>query len=271
MNGDRDMYGSSMGAVDDLLPNLHTEPANPTNAQADQGRSLSKETSRIQAHAPRSVNRGSAGLMSPSITSRSATTPSHDASDVMDTNAHTRNLEYYGGSSSVAFLRHVETVSKEQDTGLASGPPERSFASLLHNSDFHPNSTSSPAVSKDKEIDNNRYYFRVARTFLDAYFSNIHHIQPLFDEDAFLSCCEDLWFDRAERQSLSFVALYYTTLSLGSLLMVNDGRLLYGSDRFTWSRKLFDKACEIVSQLSSATDLEMVQCYYMMVSLDTHI
>jgi len=187
----------------------------------------------------------------------------------METNAHTRNLEYYGGSSSVAFLRHVETVSKDPDAERASGPPERSLASLLHNIDFQPSATTSPVVTRIKDVDNNRHYFRVARTFLDAYFSNIHHIQPLLDEEAFFSRCEDLWFDKADKQALSFIALYYTTLSLGSLVMAGDGRLVHGYDRFTWSRKLFDKACNIVSQLGSATDLEMVQCYYMMVSLDS--
>ncbi|KAJ5662028.1 uncharacterized protein N7477_009644 [Penicillium maclennaniae] len=110
------------------------------------------------------------------------------------------------------------------------------------------------------------FTFRVGRKFLDAYFSNIHCIQPIFDEEEFLTRCEDLWFGKLERQPVSFVALYYATLSLGSLVMVWDEREIYGEDRFSWSRKLFNQALGVVTQLGSGTDLEMVQCYYMMPS-----
>ena len=200
---------------------------------------------------------------------RSTPTPRDSASEVIDTNTHTRNLEFYGGSSSVAFLRHVETISNSQVAGPALGPSERSLASLLHNTEFRPNSTqNSPLSEKNNQINSNRFYFRIARRFLDAYFSNIHHIQPLFDEERFLARCEDLWFDRPGQQPLSFVALYYATLSLGSLVMVWEDRDTYGTDRFAWSRKLFDDALGIVTQLGSATDVEMVQCYYMLVSLE---
>jgi len=116
----------------------------------------------------------------------STITPRNTASDVMDTNLHTRNLEFYGSASSVAFLRHVETLSNCQTTGPLAGPPERSLASLLHNTDFHPDTSRSMAVAPP-EADRNseRFYFRVARRFLDAYFSNLHYIQPLFEEEVF--------------------------------------------------------------------------------------
>jgi hypothetical protein len=197
-------------------------------------------------------------------------TPQDSASsDVIDTNTHTKNVEFYGGSSSVAFLRHVETMSNNHSVaGIAHGASERSLASLLHNTEFQPNSTQSPSLSeKNSQIDSSRFYFRIARRFLDAYFSNIHHIQPLFEEEQFLARCEDLWFDRPEQQPLSFIALYYATLSLGSLVMVWEDRGdTYGADRFSWSRKLFNDALGIVRQLGSATDVDMVQCYYMLVS-----
>jgi hypothetical protein len=193
--------------------------------------------------------------------------PRNTTSDVMDTNLYTSNLEFYGSASSVAFLRHVETLSNSQTTGPLVGPPEKSLASRLHNTDFQPDTPHSMSVAaREVDLNPDRFHFRLARRFLDAYFSNIHYIQPVFEEDVFLARCEDLWFNRPEKQSLSFVALYYATLSLGSLVMTFESKERSGADRFTWSRKLFNDALAILTRLGTATDVEMVQCYYMMVS-----
>ncbi|KAK5302100.1 hypothetical protein LTR80_002966 [Exophiala xenobiotica] len=198
------------------------------------------------------------------ITSRKA------ASDVMDTNLHTSNLEFYGSSSSVAFIRHLETLSNRQTTGPADEQPERSLASLLHNTEFQPDTSQSTPATREAAPNPERFQFRVARRFLDAYFSNIHHIQPLFEEDDFLARCEDLWFNRPAKQPLSFIALYYATLSLGSLVMTFEDPRLFGADRFTWSRKLFNEASAILTRLGTATDVEMVQCFYMMSKICQH-
>ena len=197
--------------------------------------------------------------------SPSTVTSRRAASDVMDTNLHTSNLEFYGSSSSVAFIRHLETLSNRQTTGPTGEQPERSLASLLHNTDFQPDTSQSTPATREAAPNPERFQFRVARRFLDAYFSNIHHIQPLFEEDEFLARCEDLWFNRPAKQPLSFIALYYATLSLGSLVMTFEDPKLFGADRFTWSRKLFNEASAILTRLGTATDVEMVQCFYMMV------
>ncbi|KAK5277244.1 hypothetical protein LTR40_010625, partial [Exophiala xenobiotica] len=162
---------------------------------------------------------------------RSTITSRKAASDVMDTNLHTSNLEFYGSSSSVAFIRHLETLSNRQTTGPADEQPERSLASLLHNTEFQPDTSQSTPATREAAPNPERFQFRVARRFLDAYFSNIHHIQPLFEEDDFLARCEDLWFNRPAKQPLSFIALYYATLSLGSLVMTFEDPRLFGADR----------------------------------------
>lgn len=198
---------------------------------------------------------------------RSLSVSQHSAppfTEIVDTNLHTKSLEFYGASSSVAFLRHVDDISGNDTSEQLVGRTEPSLASMLHNINFQPCSTPS-IVSGISNGSNDRFYFRVGRKFLDAYFSNIHCIQPIFDEEEFLTRCEDLWFGKLERQPVSFVALYYATLSLGSLVMVWDEGEIYGEDRFSWSRKLFNQALGVVTQLGSGTDLEMVQCYYMMV------
>lgn len=210
------------------------------------------------------VTLGMSGSPSTIHQTAGTTTSRELAADVMDTNAHTRNLEFYGAASSVAFLRHVEAISGSNNGEHVVAQSERSLASLLHNTDFWPHSTPR-STSGVGDSSNNRFYFRVARKFIEAYFTNIHYIQPTLDEDVFLTRCEDLWFGKPEKQPLSFIALYYAVLSLGCLVMVWDERELYGADRFSWSRKLFNDAAAILTQLTSTTDLEMVQCYYMMV------
>lgn len=205
------------------------------------------------------------------MASQSAIRSWDSASDVMDTNLHTSKVEFYGGSSSVAFLRHVESISNSHVAGSVADSSEPSLASSLHNTEFRPTATAPPIPLSEanSHAHADRFYFRVAHRFLDAYFSNIHHIQPLFDEESFLDRCETLWFTTPEQQPPSFVALYYATLSLGSLVMVCEDWDKHGSHRFTWSRKLLSEALSITDQLGSATDVEMAQCYYMIVSFRT--
>ncbi|OQV07089.1 Fungal specific transcription factor domain-containing protein [Cladophialophora immunda] len=209
-----------------------------------------------------SMNMNSAGSVS--------ITPQRAASDVMDTNLHTSNLEFYGSSSSVAFLRHMEMLSNSQTTDPVGGQSRCSLASLLHNTEFCPDTPHDRQAAPEASTSSDRFHFRVARRFLDTYFSNIHHIQPIFDEDVFLSRCEDLWFNTPEKQPLSFVALYYATLSLGSLVMTFETPEIAGADRFTWSRRLFNRALAIVTRLGTTTDIEMVQCFYMMSKIYQH-
>ena len=188
----------------------------------------------------------------------------------MDTNLHTSNLEFYGSSSSVAFLRHVETLANRQASGPPSVQQERSMASRLHNTEFQPGTSQNTptSIKQHTGLDTGSPEicpFRVARRFLDSYFSNTHQIQPLFEEDDFLARCEDMWFNRQENQPLSFLALYYAILSMGSLVMPFGTPEIAGADRFTWSRRLFDEALANVTKLGTTTDLEIVQCFFMLV------
>ncbi|KAL4808583.1 fungal-specific transcription factor domain-containing protein [Aspergillus unguis] len=184
-----------------------------------------------------------------------------------DTNANSRSLEFYGASSSVTFLRHIEKIA--QGVNYQEGKSEPAVDSMLHESNTRWQFSPATLSAKDESM-NGRFYFRVARKFIDAYFSNIHCIQPIFEEERFLERCEDLWFDRPDKQPLSFIGLYYATLSLGSLVTVWGERETYDTDRFSWSRKFFKEALDIVSQLTAVTDLEMVQCYYMMSKVCQH-
>lgn len=256
-----------------MMDNAH----NPSKNRAEAADGVSHDETQVSSTpdpVSNSINRAQKEGQSPMVSSsaqqparRSLSISQHSTApftEIMDTNLHTKSLEFYGASSSVTFLRHVDDISGNENAEQLVGRTELSLASMLHNTNFQPCSTPS-TISGINDVSNDRFYFRVGRRFLDAYFSNIHCIQPIFDPQEFLIRCEDLWFGKLERQPVSFVALYYATMSLGSLVMVWDEVEIYGSDRFSWSRKLFNQALGIITQLGSVTDLEMVQCYYMMV------
>ncbi|GAM88144.1 hypothetical protein ANO11243_061750 [Dothideomycetidae sp. 11243] len=188
-----------------------------------------------------------------------ASAPKNSSVEVVDTNVHTNNSEFYGPASLAAFLRNVQTISHDHNA-----PKDQSLASLLHNTEFNPGASyTSPLSPPISDTVRDRFHFRMAKQYLDAYFSNIHKIQPVFDEDIFLSRCEDLWFDKDAKAPLTFIALYYATMSLGCLVMTPDQSGAH-ENRFKWSRKLFDDAVAIVARLGTTTDMEMVQCFYML-------
>lgn len=191
--------------------------------------------------------------------------------DLTDTNTHTNNIEYYGGSSSVAFLRRVQTKCDDQTRTLGSGKCKSSLVSMLHNTAFSPLSPSEPPPLVDKALDQGRFYFRVSTKFIEGYFENIHYIQPILDRDEFTTRCEDLWFGEPQKQSASFHALYYSVMSLGALVRIWHEGPLCGLNRFEWSRLLFTEARMVISRLGATTDLEMVQCLFLVVRSDLPI
>jgi hypothetical protein len=152
------------------------------------------------------------------------------------------SLEFHGNTSSMAFLALIQNQSQNEPEGTLSnqqpGHEKASLVSTLHNVAFSPESQI-PSTAGEIPFEDKSYYFRHSRLFIDAYFDNLHFIHPILDKDEFLTRCEDLWFGRPERQTRSFVALYYSILSLGALIRGWDERLLDGMDRFQWSRKLF--------------------------------
>lgn len=100
---------------------------------------------------------------------------------------------------------------------------------------------------------------------MNGYFENIHFIHPFINKEDFLIRANDLWFNRAHTPEPSFVALYLSVLSFGSLVRVWDEDTVAGLGRFEWSRKLFGEAQAYLNYLRFSNDLETVQCLYLMV------
>lgn len=101
--------------------------------------------------------------------------------------------------------------------------------------------------------------------FLDDFFSTLHYIFPILGKALFMRRCEDLWTSEDSAVKSSFVALYFSVLSLGALVGPRSDELIGGLDNLTWSRKFFDESRTLCSALGMVTDLEMVQCYFFLV------
>lgn len=223
--------------------------------------------------------------------------------EVSGVNIHTRNVEFYGSSSSIALLFEVQrseaaalrTVSSAASSEQDSCADGAAIVSSLHNPAFSPPATTaghgqSPASEHCGGVEiggrggavespggaglaaraplpelgmSARY-----RVFLDGFFSTIHHIHPIIDKPWFMERCEALWAgDQANEAASkgSFVALYYSVLSVGSLVGAREEEPMDGLSNLEWSRRFFDEARGLANKLGMVTDLEMVQCYFFLV------
>lgn len=193
--------------------------------------------------------------------------------EINELNHHTNGIEFHGSTSSAALIGHLkkarETKSHEERLPR---PPDVSLISTLHNPSFSPSCTTGPAhPTLLASIEQQNYYFDQAHVFMNGYFENIHFIHPFIDKEDFLVRANDLWFNRARTPEPSFVALYLSVLSFGSLVRVWDESTIAGMGRFEWSRKLFGEAQAYLNYLRFSNDLETVQCLYLMVCYSSHL
>ncbi|KAJ4304480.1 hypothetical protein N0V90_000006 [Kalmusia sp. IMI 367209] len=111
-------------------------------------------------------------------------------------------------------------------------------------------------------------HYSQCRNFVESFFSSIHYIHPILDRREFLQKCEALWSANTDNvgnhPTSSFVALYYSVLSLGAIVAVREEDSASGLSNLQWSRKFFEIARTYCKQLGLVTDLEMVQCFFMM-------
>ena len=196
--------------------------------------------------------------------------PSHShhqtntSKEVAGVNRHTKNVEFYGSSSSMSLLRRVSMHDRSSPGG---DDDEAPLVSHLHNPSF-PSSSRSPSRLKIPTTNSLSYYQR-CRKFIDHFFGSLHYVHPILDKLSFLERCEELWSGNGDdsQQKRSFMALYYSLLSLGALVGPRDEEVVDGKGNMEWSRKFFEEARALCGELSMTTDLEMVQCFFFMVSL----
>lgn len=191
------------------------------------------------------------------------------ADEVTGVNRHTNDHEFYGSSSSVALLSRVGSSPSIQGARQGGGDelgdaePD-SLLTDLHNPVF----TSWRAdIGSRRDGRSAQPAFPQCKVFLNGFFGTLHYIHPILDKSAFMRRCETLWACNKPAEPTTFLALYYSVLSLGALVGPREDEPIDGQDNLTWSRRLFQECRSLCTALGMATDLEMVQCYFFLVSL----
>jgi hypothetical protein len=105
--------------------------------------------------------------------------------------------------------------------------------------------------------------------FVLNFFSSIHYIHPILNKAEFL---RELYERAGKGDSSSrtttdstFDALYFAILSLGALVGPRDDEPLGGISNVQWSRTFFEEAVRRHIRSGMVTDLNMVQCYFILV------
>jgi hypothetical protein len=153
-----------------------------------------------------------------------------------------------------------ECLGFQQEYAISADEPS-ALVSAFHNPGFSPHFTPLPSeYSPPAAFSLNGDQ---ATIFMDGYFDTLHLIHPIIDKEDFMTRANDL---RAGRLcASSFVALYYSVLSLGALVRVWDEQQILGMTRFEWSRKLFKEARDCLDKLEFSNDIDVVQCLVVMV------
>ncbi|GAM88185.1 hypothetical protein ANO11243_062160 [Dothideomycetidae sp. 11243] len=171
----------------------------------------------------------------------------HDTSDIGDTNEpaveetgsfnrHTRGTEFYGKTGVFPFLARLRQRAKSFS---ATRPESDSIVSYMHNSDFaaspsqlSPVSLGLPSGSKTRhelqaKANDKATAHRLEAECARLYFSNLHVLHPVLDEDEFLRRCRrDIWIDQSAGGPIvgtgDFMCLYYAVLALGAIVAPAD-------------------------------------------------
>ncbi|PVH92608.1 hypothetical protein DM02DRAFT_543275 [Periconia macrospinosa] len=189
-----------------------------------------------------------------------------DEEEISGVNGHTDGVEFYGSSSSFALLSHV------QRSGQKTPDSENTvhLVSSLLNATFQTSPTASHGDESNAGTTRADYYPQ-CRSFVEGFFSTIHYIHPILDKRDFLHKCEALWLlgtdDTSPRLPPSFVPLYFSVLSLGAIVGNREEEHIDGLSNLQWSRKFFNIAWTCCHQLGLVTNLEMVQCFFLLVGV----
>ncbi|EFY85752.1 hypothetical protein MAC_08222 [Metarhizium acridum CQMa 102] len=184
--------------------------------------------------------------------------------EVSAVNRHTRNVEFYGSSSAFALLSHVQRAGGAP-TAPTDAEHDDSIVSNLHNPAFSPASEQlGPLGGTRQDSPNCRSspYYPQCRSFILSFFSSIHYVHPILSKAEFLGRCDQLLSGQHSSTETSFVALYYSILSLGALVGPRDDDPIDGIPNLQWSRAFFDEAVRRCHKLGMVTDLDMVHCYF---------
>jgi hypothetical protein len=175
-----------------------------------------------------------------------------NSDELMEINSATKNFEFHGRTSVVALFNGLTAFSPAKDPG----EKQRSVVSDFHNDKFLGQARGQGQVADISHEDTHALH---ALLFIDSYFKSFHFIHPILEQGWFLMRCNDLWAGRTKFLRQSFLALYFSVLSLGACVRVWTEPSINGMDRLQWSRLLFEKSERALGRSGSVNDLEAVQ------------
>lgn len=279
-----------MYSIHPLLQPINLQVAHATDSPPSYVRSLEEQVRQLSAAVDAAQHASPASAASPALSGlasiKSTNAQGSPASqEVHAINKHTRNVEFYGSSSSLALLSQIHRRGDGQspydnDAGSGDDHSESEAAaavllSNLHNPSFSPGEIDTgpmamaPQAGLEKHVSVvESTHFRQSSVFLHNFFSTIHYIHPILDKTSFLERSEVLWSgdEAAIRQQATFVPLYYSVLSLGALVGYRDMEPVGGVSNQQWSRKFFNEARAKLPALEVVTSIDLVQCFFFLVS-----
>lgn len=228
----------------------------------------------VNMAAPTGISPVSAGSIPPGSVSAPMEDLQHEGpspgdSEITDLNQHTKEIQFHGHTSSMAFIGSLRRLSCV-DPVAANSPTEPSLVSALHNSAFSKLYRAPMGASRETTADQPNFYFPEAHLFIEAYFSGIHFIHPFIDRSSFMSQAEALWSGRSPQPPSTFIPTYFGLLATGVLMMHWTENRLGGRTRFEWSRMLFKYALRHLDEQPFSNDLNTIHCLYFLVSASLH-
>ncbi|KAF2663807.1 hypothetical protein BT63DRAFT_112372 [Microthyrium microscopicum] len=190
-----------------------------------------------------------------------------NSEELMDINSQTKNFEFHGKTSVIALFNGLHKEQQSRASSQAGSPAidpcerQRSIVNEFHNEHFL-----GQPVGHDQHFDISREetFALNAFLFIDAYFKTLHFVHPILDQAWFMKRCNDLWTGRTHFLRPSFLALYFSVLSLGACVRIWTETSINGMNRLEWSRLLFEKAEHALGRNGSVNDLEAVQAPFML-------
>jgi Fungal specific transcription factor domain len=190
-----------------------------------------------------------------------------NSDELMDINSATKNFEFHGSTSVVTLFNGLQKEQQSRATSSSSSPSmelgerQRSAVSEFHNDKFL---GQLERHGQSVDISYEETYALHAFLFIDSYFKTLHFVHPILDQPWFLHRCNDLWAGRTNHLRQSFLALYFSVLSLGACVRIWTEDSINGMGRLEWSRLLFEKAEHALGRNGSINDLEAVQAPFIL-------
>ena len=165
--------------------------------------------------------------------------------------SHDDDEHLYGGSSTIAFLRHFTQGSHEQDPSTATPGPQKTISgqSLEKGARISP---PSPEMIRERDMNDIVYPHRHnADDFIHCFWEFVHPVFPIIHKTSFVASYEQLWLprkttspseDNVDVEEIIFASTLNLVFALGcqfSELVAPAKKALVANEFYRRARKIF--------------------------------